>query len=179
MQLYSIGHSNHSPERFLELLRLHGIDAIIDVRSVPYSKRFPHFAREALASRLRAAGVAYHFFGDDLGGFPQDRDCYAETGQVLYERVVQKPFFRNALEQLLKLPYARVALMCSEENPGDCHRAKLIAQHLLKAHGIDVLHIRADGSLLSESARRAGETASLFEEFELGTSRKAPQKFGR
>ncbi|GBC93095.1 hypothetical protein HRbin15_01582 [bacterium HR15] len=108
-----------------------------------------------------------------MGGFPEDRACYAETGQVLYERVVQKPFFQNALQQLLELPYARVALMCSEEDPNDCHRAKLIAQYLLKARGIDVLHIRANGSLLSESERLTKQTASLFEEFELGASHKA------
>lgn len=173
MQLFSIGHSNHTQDRFLELLRLHQIEAVVDVRSRPYSRRFPHFGREALAQWLQAGGVAYHFMGDGLGGFPDDRDCYADTGQVLYERVVQKSFFQNAIQQLLQLPYACVALMCSEENPNECHRAKLIAQHLLKTRAIDVQHIRADGSLISESARLAGHTASLFEEFELGASRKS------
>ncbi|MCS6919524.1 MAG: DUF488 domain-containing protein [Fimbriimonadales bacterium] len=172
MQLFSIGHSNHAPERFLELLRLHQIEAVVDVRSRPYSRRFPHFGREPMAQWLSAGGVTYHFMGDGLGGFPDDRDCYTDTGQVLYERVAQKPFFLSAIQQLLQLPHARVALMCSEENPNECHRAKLIAQHLLKAHGVEVQHIRADGSLISESARVAGQTPSLFEEFEWGTSRK-------
>ncbi|MCS6923058.1 MAG: DUF488 domain-containing protein [Fimbriimonadales bacterium] len=172
MQLFSIGHSNHTPERFLELLRLHQIEAVVDVRSRPYSRRFPHFGREAIEEWLPAGGVAYHFMGDGLGGFPNERDCYADTGQVLYERVARKPFFQQAIEQLLKLPYARIALMCSEENPSECHRAKLIAQHLLRVRGVEVQHIRGDGSLVSESARLAGQTPSLFEEYALGASRK-------
>lgn len=172
MQIYSVGHSDHTPEQFLALLRQHQIDAVIDVRSCPYSRRFPHFGREALEAGLHANGIAYRYMGDGLGGFPNDPDCYAATGQVLYERVARKPFFQHAIRRLLELPYARIALLCSEEDPNECHRAKLIAQHLLKMHNIDVHHIRANGSLLRESTRLSQLTASLFEEFELGSSRK-------
>ena len=172
MQIYTVGHSNHTPDRFLALLRQYQIDAVIDVRSRPYSRQFPHFGREALTAWLQANGIRYLYMGDGLGGFPNDPDCYAATGQVVYERVVQKPFFHRAIQQLLQLPYTRVALMCSEEDPNECHRAKLIAQYLLKTCGIDVQHIRADGSLFQESARLTHHTGSLFEEFELGASRK-------
>lgn len=173
MQIYSIGHSNHQPDRFLNLLRQHRIEAVVDVRSRPYSRQFPHFGRESLPEWLLTGGVAYHYMGDGLGGFPKDPECYAASGHVLYDRVVQKPFFQDAIHQLLQLPHASVALMCAEEDPNECHRAKLIARYLWTTLGIDVYHIRADGSLLRESVRIAQLTGSLFDEFELGASRKA------
>ncbi|MFN3689296.1 MAG: DUF488 family protein [Fimbriimonadales bacterium] len=172
MQIYSIGHSNHQPDKFLSLLRQHQVEAVVDVRSRPYSQRFPHFGRETLSAWLPKNGIAYHYMGDGLGGFPKDPECYTIGGHVLYDCVVQKPFFQHAIQQLLQLPYTSVALMCAEENPDECHRAKLIARHLLTRLGIDVRHIRADGSLLCESARLTQHTASLFDEFELGASQR-------
>lgn len=100
MQIYSVGHSNHTPEQFLALLRQHQLDAVIDVRSRPYSRQSPHFGREAPEAWLQAGGIVYRYMGDGLGGFPDDPDCYAATGPVLYERVVQKPLFQYAIQRL-------------------------------------------------------------------------------
>src|SRR5262245_29553105 len=68
--VFTIGHSNHPPERFIELLRRNRIAAVADVRSKPFSRRHPHFSQPALTETLRAAGVEYLFFGEPLGGQP-------------------------------------------------------------------------------------------------------------
>ncbi|MBC7526673.1 MAG: DUF488 family protein, partial [Chthonomonadaceae bacterium] len=82
--LYTLGHSNHSLERFLELLRLHKIETVGDVRSQPYSPYCPHFNREALQIALLQNGISYLFFGRELGARTEDTSCIIE-GRVDYD----------------------------------------------------------------------------------------------
>ncbi|PMB17668.1 hypothetical protein CEN46_22975 [Fischerella thermalis CCMEE 5318] len=175
-QVYSIGHSNHSEMRFIRLLQLHSIEAVVDVRSRPFSKHAPHFNYEHLKNLENEYNIAYYYLGQQLGGFPDDPDVYSETGKVIYERVCQKQYFVDAVNALLLLPHSRIVIMCSEEDPNACHRAKLIAAYLLRHHGVDTKHILSDGSLHSESERQKGHTLSLFEEYSYGTSRKSGRR---
>src|SRR5262245_15452457 len=85
-RLLSVGHSNHSFEQFVELLRGAGVTALADVRSSPFSRRLPHFNGPQLAASLRPLGIASVFLGDDLGGRPRPRDLYDEDGRVDYEK---------------------------------------------------------------------------------------------
>jgi hypothetical protein len=170
--LYSIGHSNHDWPGFLALLQRAGITAVVDVRSSPYSRRLPHFTRDALEPGLRAAGIAYVFLGDQLGGRPQDSSVYGPDGRVDYEKVRKTFAFQHGLERLVQgLERFMVAMLCAEEDPLDCHRGLMIAP-ALRDVGIAPLHLHKDGSvetsqdmearLLAETGVGAGMIDGLF-----------------
>ena len=144
----TIGHSTHSIERFLELLQQHGVTAVADVRSVPYSRFQPQFNRETLRAILKQHGIAYVFLGKELGARSDDESCY-EHGRVQYRRLAQTPVFRAGIERVRKgSEQHRIALMCAEREPLECHRTLLVARELV-AEGLEVVHIHADGRLES------------------------------
>ncbi len=146
MQVFTIGHSTHPIAHFLTLLRDHDITAVADVRSSPYSRMNPQFNREKLQRELQAAGIAYVFLGKELGARSEDPACY-EGGQVRYERLAKTELFKQGLQRVMKGAEShRVALMCAEKEPLDCHRTLLVSR-ALDASGVHVEHIRADGSL--------------------------------
>lgn len=145
-EILTIGHSNHSPEHFLALLRGAGVTAVADVRSAPYSRHMPHFSREPLAALLRKAGVAYVFLGRELGGRPDSRALYS-NGSADYERMACTEAFRRGLDRVMDgARRHRIALMCSEQDPLDCHRCLLVARRL-RERGHRVGHILADGRI--------------------------------
>ncbi|HXH20466.1 MAG TPA: DUF488 domain-containing protein [Dehalococcoidia bacterium] len=150
--VYTIGHSNQSLDRFLRLLALSRISALIDVRSQPYSQFAPQFNHAALAQRLEHAGIAYVFAGDTLGGRPGGHEYYDVHGHVLYYKVAQSEFFALGLSRLKLLveQHERVAIMCSEEDPTDCHRRLLIGR-VLAGDGYAIHHIRGDGRVQDEA----------------------------
>lgn len=146
--LYTIGHSTHTAEKVIELLRQHGVTAVADVRSQPYSRMNPQFNREAFSSRLKDAGIAYVFLGRELGARSEDRSCY-ENGKVQYDRLARTPLFSAGLERILRgMKTQTIALMCAEKDPITCHRAILVCRYLV-ARGLQVAHILEDGSLES------------------------------
>ena len=147
MKVFTIGHSNHSFEAFSDLLRQHEIDVIADVRSTPFSRFNPHFNRNALHKMLSDNGMAYLFLGHELGGRPSDPSCYDENGRVQYNRLAKTPSFHTGVNQILKKANRRrIALMCSEKEPLNCHRTLLIAK-ALEERGVSVAHILADGDV--------------------------------
>ncbi len=151
LTLYTIGHSNHELEAFVALLRQHGIQVLADVRSQPYSAYTSHFNREALQSAVVSAGLKYVFMGDQLGGRPNGEQFYDPAGHVLYYRVADSPNFLDGIQRLLKgIQDYRVAIMCSEEDPGICHRFLLVTR-VLEECGVEIRHIRGDGTMESES----------------------------
>ena len=140
--LYTIGHGNRKREVFLALLKAFGIEYVIDVRSQPYSKFNPQFNQNELKFFLEGNGVKYVFMGDSLGGRPKDTSCYDNEGKVNYEVVKTKDFFKQGVERL-KTAYnndVNVAIMCSESNPCECHRSKLIGR-VLNFENIILQHI--------------------------------------
>lgn len=142
----TIGHSSHTPEAFTALLRQHGVQELADVRSAPYSRFAPHFNRSPLESSLREQGIGYVFLGRELGVRAEDPSCY-ENGQVRYERLKRTDIFRGGIERVVREASGRrVALMCAEKEPLDCHRAILVAP-ALREKGLCVRHILADGVL--------------------------------
>lgn len=119
--LYSIGHSNHSIERFLELLGQHGIEAIADVRSSPYSRHSPQFNREVLEIALKEREIAYVFLGMELGARRHEQDCYTD-GRVDYERIPATEAFQHGISRLIDgASRMRVAMLCAEKDPLTCH----------------------------------------------------------
>ncbi len=145
--LYSIGHSNHPLEVFLNLLKTHDIHTLIDVRSHPYSKYALQFDMKPLEKAVTQAGVQYVFLGKELGGRPEGEQFYDADGYVLYSRVAEAPYFLDGLKQLESYrSQIRTAVLCSEEDPSHCHRRLLIGR-ALSSQGIQLHHIRGDGRL--------------------------------
>lgn len=144
--VYTVGHSTHPVERFVELLRRHEVTAVADVRSQPYSRFNPQFNREALHASLKDIGIAYVFLGKELGARSNDETCY-HNGKVQYDRLAQTSLFREGLDRVEQglLKY-RVALMCAEKDPLTCHRSILVCRHLID-RDIDVSHILEDARL--------------------------------
>jgi uncharacterized protein (DUF488 family) len=144
--VFTIGHSTHSAEVFLALLKQHGVEALADVRSSPFSRFNPQFNREALEKRLKANGIFYVYLGKELGARSEDRSCYIE-GRVQYARLAQTPLFQSGLDRVMHgAKRYRLALMCAEKEPLECHRTLLVAKALVE-RGLSVLHIHADGHL--------------------------------
>lgn len=159
-RLLTIGHSNHSLEHFLELLALHAVQVVADVRSSPYSKYTTQFDRESLLEGLRAAGYQYVYLGSELGGRPRGEAYYDAAGHVLYDRVVESPNFRNGVARLEEgLRQYVVAALCAEEDPRGCHR-RLLVGRVLGERGVALEHIRGDGRLQTEAELAAAEPQS-------------------
>src|ERR1700730_5675033 len=169
--LFSIGHSNIAAERFLALLRDVGVDTIADVRSTPFSRRFPWFSGKNLAATLTQHGMTYLAYGDALGGRPRDAALYRD-GVADYEAMARQPDFQVGLDRLLAdAARARVCLMCAEREPLDCHRCLLVARSLAE-RGLAVGHILHDGSvephattefrLLAPEGQSDGQACDLF-----------------
>ena len=142
----TIGHSTHALEVFTGLLRRHRVSAVADVRSAPYSRFNPQFNRELLIEALEVEGIRYVFLGRELGGRSDDPACY-EDGRIRYDRVAATESFRSGLDRVVDgAARYRIALMCAEKEPLDCHRTLLVAR-ALDEQGDDVAHIHADGRL--------------------------------
>ena len=150
MTIYTIGHSNHAAVRFIDLLQGAGIDCVADVRSTPFSRRNPQFSQKALMASLKDAGIEYWFLGDALGARPKDPACW-EDGRVSFARIAASAAFREAIRALIDGSHAkRIALMCAEKEPLDCHRTILVGRALAQ-RGADLAHIHADGRLESQA----------------------------
>lgn len=146
--VFTIGHSTHSVDKFIALLRQHQITLVADVRSVPYSRMQPQFNRESLIKALERCGVEYVFLGAELGARSNDKACY-EKGQVQYHRLARTPAFHRGMERLqTESERLRVALMCAEREPLECHRTVLVSREL-QIVGLSVMHIHSDGNLES------------------------------
>jgi len=144
--VYTIGHSNHPIEKFIGLLRQHGITAVADVRSAPYSRHHPQFNTKSLAASLEKAGIAYVFLGEELGARPQDPACY-DKGHVDFGRLAAREQFKRGVDRVLRgSEKYRLALMCAEKEPLDCHRTILVCRYLGQ-RGVRIKHILANGSI--------------------------------
>jgi uncharacterized protein (DUF488 family) len=140
----------------LDLLRRHQIQAVVDVRSVPFSQYAPHFNRPELQSLLQQCGIQYVFAGEVLGGRPSD-PMYYKTGAIPegkadylslvdYPAIAQQPWYQRGLQRLVDIAITRpTAIMCSEEDPLRCHRHHLI-ENSLRDRDAKVVHIRRDGT---------------------------------
>ena len=149
--VFTIGHSTHPLDEFAALLRRHGVTAVVDVRAAPYSRFNPQFRRDALAEGLGAVELEYIFLGRELGGRSADPADYRD-GRIDYDRVRETERFRRGVERVARgAERRRIALMCAEKEPLNCHRTLLVAP-ALEARDIAVAHILADGSLEPHAA---------------------------
>lgn len=144
--VFTIGHSNHPIDAFIALLRQHGVTALGDVRSSPFSRFHPQFNKENLERSVKASGIRYVFLGKELGARSEDRSCY-ENGRVQYSRLARTELFKKGIDRVISgSKDFRIALMCAEKEPLECHRTLLVGRALADI-GVDVQHIHADGHL--------------------------------
>jgi uncharacterized protein (DUF488 family) len=158
MIIYTIGHGNRTENEFMNLLRENNITQLVDVRTSPYSRYNPQFNKENLEFFLKGNNIQYIFKGKQLGGRPTDPTCYKShklpegeadyLHEVDYPAIMKKDWFIKGIDHLLDLAQeGTTAIMCSEEDPANCHRHHLIAKYLLEefAGDVEVLHIRDTG----------------------------------
>jgi uncharacterized protein (DUF488 family) len=144
--IFTIGHSNHPIERFIALLKQHGIKTLADIRSRPASRFAPQFNRKALEASLVAAGLSYVYLGDVLGGRARSDSSVAVS--MDYDVRRKQGEFQSGLDRLMSIAGGSpTAIMCAERAPEDCHRSFLVGRALVVERRVPVRHILADGSL--------------------------------
>lgn len=164
--LHTIGYAGLEPERFVEILRGAGVEAVADLRSQPHSQHLPAYSQDVLKATLRAAGLLYVYLGKELGARREEEEAYA--GELArYDLVEKLPAFAAGLDRLRKGAAGyRIALLCAEKDPLTCHRALLVGR-VLAREGYVLRHLRPDGSaeeqadleerLLREEGKESGE----------------------
>ena len=149
--LYTIGHSNQTIEEFLALLAQRDIEALVDVRSAPYSRYVPHFNKRELQQAVQDAERHYVYLGNELGGRPDDPALLDDEGHARYDLIAKTDAFESGIARLKEgVARYRVAAMCSEEDPTDCHR-RLLVGRVMRRDGYQVLHIRGDGEIMDDA----------------------------
>ena len=149
LECFTIGHSNHEADHFIELLKSHKITCLGDVRSSPYSKFTPQFNKENLNADLKRGNILYVYLGNKLGGRYLDSALLYPNGVVNYNKVMEQEEFCAGINRVIGniKKGLRIALMCAEKNPLDCHRFLLVARAL--AHkGVRVKHILESGEVI-------------------------------
>jgi uncharacterized protein (DUF488 family) len=138
--LYTIGYSKHSLESFVDSLNEYGINAIADVRSMPFSSFKSEFNKDYLSGCLNAKGIQYAFLGKECGARFEDRSCYI-NGKIDYKLIARHKIFQKGLERIKEgIHKFNIALMCAENDPIYCHRMILICRNL-KQFEIPIYHI--------------------------------------
>ncbi|MCK4468012.1 MAG: DUF488 domain-containing protein [Desulfobacterales bacterium] len=149
-ELYTIGYSGFTLNEFINVLKKHGINAIADVRSVPYSKFKPEYNRDNLKAKLKNSSIEYVFLGDLCGARIEAQECY-KNGKADYALIAKHPKFQEGIKRIKKgLEKYRIALLCAEKDPVSCHRMILICRHL-SADDIKIFHIIDFRSVLTQS----------------------------
>lgn len=167
--LFTIGCSNQSFERFAGLLAENGIQAIVDVRSTPFSNYTPQFNQEPLKNQLKQIKLHYLYMGQEFGARRMEKSAYVE-GKVRFERVFELQAFKHGVARLEKglERGLRLCLMCTEKDPIDCHRTIMITRFLSRHFSIPITHIHDDGHLENNEAFEArlreqtGQQVDLF-----------------
>ena len=151
-QVFTIGHSNLALEQFLALLAQYGIEALVDIRRFPSSRKYPHFNEKNLAATLQEAGIKYRWM-EALGGRRPKRKGFVSPNEGLenesfrnYADYMMTEEFQEAVEELLAIAgRKRTAIMCAESVYWRCHRR--LVSDFLSAHGVAVQHIFPSGDL--------------------------------
>jgi uncharacterized protein (DUF488 family) len=148
--IYTIGHGNKIIETFLDELKAYDIKYLIDVRSKPFSKWSPHFNKDSLSNYLNTINIKYVNMGDQLGGLPKDRKLYGD-GKVIYSKLSNSGPFKKGIQRIVTASNKKldIAMMCSEADPEQCHRSKLIGGELAQLN-IPVTHIKSIDNIVTQ-----------------------------
>lgn len=163
--LYSIGHGQKTQEEFLAELKSFDIHFLVDVRTSPYSKWASQFNQGIIENWLQQERIRYIYMGDSIGGHPQNDICYDEEGYFDYHRMAEEPSFKIGLHRLVDAnsKNCRVAIMCSESDPSECHRSKLIGRELYFVYQISINHIVAINKIVRQEEIMKTLTKGVWE----------------
>ncbi len=145
-EVYTIGHSSYKQDYLFILLNKHDINCVVDVRSMPFSKYAPQYNRDEIKRFLHSKGIQYIFMGKELGARREDNTLYESDGILSFEKTSKTMSFISGIERIkagIEKGY-RIAIMCTEKDPMDCHRNILVARQLYKQK-YDVLNILENG----------------------------------
>lgn len=144
--IYTIGYASKELGDFVQLVKDRGISTIVDVRSVPYSKRHPDFNKESLGTKCAKRDVRYIYLGHLLGARQTDSELISSDGKVDFEKLARSANVTQGIDQIKHLndTVAPICLLCSEKDPYKCHRSILLGR-ILNEHGYDVLHMYDEG----------------------------------
>lgn len=151
--LYSVGYATKPMGIFIQQLKLYGINVIADVRSVPYSKVFHDYHREALHHTLKTHGIAYVYLGNELGPRSKDPAHYNSEGQVQFDKLSASDLFQAGITRLfngIDKGYT-IACLCAEKDPAICHRSLLVGYAIKRSHELDMQHISHTGQCESQT----------------------------
>lgn len=152
MKVYTIGHTNHTLDDFLKLLKKNNINCIVDVRSTPYSKYTSQFNKKEIKTFLSINRIAYIHMGDEFGARRSDKELYTKEGYLDFDKTRRDAEFLKGVDRIksgCKKGY-NIALMCTEKDPIDCHRSIMVSKGLID-NNIEVEHIKDDGSIETQS----------------------------
>lgn len=150
--IYTIGHSNIGINDFIRFLKTFSITCIADVRSAPYSKYVPQFNKENIKQKLDFNGIAYSFLGKEFGARQNRPELFDNQNRLIYTKYQQTDQFRSGIERLnegIQKGY-KIALMCSEADPFNCHRFVMISSYLVQ-NGFKVRHILNEDTVIDNS----------------------------
>jgi uncharacterized protein (DUF488 family) len=150
-KIYTIGSSIHTTEEFISLLNKYKINAVADVRSVPYSQHTPQYNKEVLSRVLKEKSINYLDFSKEFGARRKESDAYTNN-RVDFKKVIKLPDFIYGIERINTGIFKgyTIALLCTEKDPLTCHRFSLVSKALIDTLGIIVDHILFDGELLNQ-----------------------------
>ena len=150
-ELFTVGHSQHDVNYFISLLNQYNIDYILDVRSIPYSKYAEQYNKENISISLNSANIKYISMGKYFGARPQNKELYHNEGYLDFEKVRESKDFNKGIENVMVglNQGHNIALMCTEKEPIDCHRAILVAR-AFEMHMVYTKHILPNGEILTQ-----------------------------
>lgn len=152
--IFTVGHSNYEADKFIKILHSHSIEMLIDIRSAPYSKYCSQFDKDVIELILINNGIKYIFLGSELGARPKDENCYI-SGRVSFVRLKDSEHFKRGILSVIEQSSKyRIAIMCSEKEPINCHRAILISR-VLEQQGHTIKHILDENELLDHKELEA------------------------
>ncbi|MAZ89314.1 MAG: hypothetical protein CL693_16915 [Cellvibrionaceae bacterium] len=183
MALFSIGYATKSITTFIEQLQRYGINAVADVRSVPYSATFFDYHQDRLEGHLARAGIRYVYLGKELGPRSKDPEHYDDCGQVQFDRLMTSKLFNPGTKRLtagLEKGF-NIALMCAEKDPSCCHRSLLIAYALERQSLNTVQHITHNGDIESQAEleKRLSRLQNVEEVLFMGAEQKLEEAYKR
>jgi len=150
MTIYTVGYGNRAIHDFIDLLRHYGIGVLVDTRSIPYSRFRPDFRKKALQEHLEGSGIEYVYLGEALGGKKVPEECLVD-GKVELALLEENGVYQQGLAQVIGLVSQNktVAIMCAEQKPENCHRARMLSPSLIR-RGMSVIHIDEKGALKTQ-----------------------------
>lgn len=151
-KIYTIGHSQHNVDYFIDMLKTYNINYLIDVRSMPFSQYASSYNKDILKATLIPCNINYAFMGEYFGARPKNTNLYSEKGYLDFNKMKNSNTFLRGMENVLKgiEQGNRIAFMCTEKDPIECHRAILVGNAFYE-QGIDVEHILANNTLQNHS----------------------------